>query len=111
MWFKYNDTFYHGLARVQREDNKWNYIDEKGNLLSPNRWFNYNVAFYYSFASVQREDKLWNIIDTNGNILSPNQWFTSIRINNNLIRAYFKDNTFYFDNNNKLHKQILNSHS
>lgn len=107
MWFNYVYSFYNGFARVQREDNLWNFIDKKGNILS-SQWFKRCYAFYDSFARVQREDELWNLMDMNGNILSPNLWFNTADTNSQPFRAYIKDELYYFDiKTHKPHKHIL----
>lgn len=54
---------HNGFACVKREDDLWNYIDKKGNLLSPNQWFKWIGIFYNGFARVQREDRKWNYIN------------------------------------------------
>ena len=65
--------FSDGLAKVQRGDGKYNYIDKQGNYLS-NEWFEWVGDFFQGFAIVQREDKLYNFINTKGKIIS-NEWF------------------------------------
>lgn len=47
----YNENF----ARVQREDGYWNYIDENGELLSPNLWFKKCGLFLNDYAVVLNE--------------------------------------------------------
>ena len=65
--------FSDGLARVQRKDCKWNFIDRQGNILL-NEWLYWVGDFYDGLARVQREDGLCNFIDTKGNILI-DEWF------------------------------------
>lgn len=50
----YKGEFHNGFARVQREDYLYNYIDNKGNLLSPKMWFNfitYHPSHVYVFGT------------------------------------------------------------
>ena len=62
-----------GFAAVRREDDKYNFIDEKGNLLS-DEWFDWIDNFKEGFARLQRGDGQYNFIDANGKIISE-QWF------------------------------------
>ena len=64
-----------GYARVESMDNKWNFIDKKGNLLSE-EWFDTVCSFIDGYASVSL-DKRWNLIDEEGFLLSE-QWFDDI---------------------------------
>ena len=76
-WWK-NDGVLHllywsdGFARVQRTDDKWNFIDTKGNILL-DEWYKWVDYFHDGFAKVQRTDDELNFIDTKGNILL-NEW-------------------------------------
>ena len=77
-WWKNDnilDLLYYqeGFAAVRRGDNLYNFIDEKGNLLS-DEWFEWIDNFKEGFARLQRSDDLMNFIDANGKILS-NEWF------------------------------------
>ena len=66
-------SFSNGYAIVELMG-KQNFIDIKGNLLSPNQWFDECFDFKEGHACV--ENNLgYNFIDTKGNILSKNQWF------------------------------------
>ena len=70
--FDYIDNFdKNGVAKV-RLNNKWNFIDVNGNLLSK-QWFDYISYFENDFAIVELNDKC-NFIDVNCNLLSQ-QWF------------------------------------
>ena len=60
-----------GLAKVEL-NNKWNFIDTNGNLLSK-QWFDYISYFENGFAKVMLNNK-YNFIDVNCNLLSK-QWF------------------------------------
>ena len=76
-WKNYNvlDLLYYqeDVVIVQRADDKYNYIDANGKIIS-DEWF-YNVySFYYGLAKVQRGNGLWNFIDANGKIIS-DEWF------------------------------------
>ena len=76
--------FSDGLAKVQRGDGLWNFIDKQGKILSE-KWFEWVCNFYDEFARVQRStDDLWNFIDRQGKILS-DEWF---------INAYYLDDGF-----------------
>ena len=77
-WWKNDnvlDLLYYqeGFAAVRREDYKYNFIGEKGNLLS-DEWFEWIDNFNEGFARVQRGDDLMNFIGANGKIISE-QWF------------------------------------
>lgn len=62
-----------GIARVFLLG-KGNFINTKGELLSPNQWFDEEAEFYEGYASVNVNGKC-NFINTKGELLSPNQWF------------------------------------
>ena len=62
-----------GFASVRRGDELWNFIDEKGNLLS-DEWFEWIDNFKEGFARLQRGDGQYNFIDKQGKLLSE-QWF------------------------------------
>ena len=77
-WWKNDNVldllyFSDGFARIQRGDDKWNFIDKNGNYLY-NEWYNDVFNFHDGFAKVQRGDGLWNSIDKDGNYLY-NEWF------------------------------------
>ena len=75
LYMKYDDVgkFYNGYAKV-RLNNKFNFIDTQGKLLSPNQWFDDVDDFSNDYARVKLNNK-WNLINTQGNLVSPNQWF------------------------------------
>ena len=76
-WFYRLDNFKDGFARVQRDDGKWNFINQDGKLLS-NEWFGYVDYFKNRLARVQRkEDKKCNYINKNGKIIS-DEWFNRV---------------------------------
>ena len=71
------ENFKDGFARVQRDDGKWNFINQDGKLLS-NEWFGYVDYFKNRLARVQRkEDKKCNYINKNGKIIS-DEWFNRV---------------------------------
>ena len=77
-WWKNDNVidllyFLDGFARVQRKDNKWNFIDTKGKILYE-QWFMWAYYFNDGFARVQRTNDKWNFIDKDGNYLY-NEWF------------------------------------
>lgn len=76
MWFTLVEDLYNGFARVLRKDGKWNFINDKGNILSPNQWFEHVGTFYDGIAYVYDGRDGWNYINSQGNLLSPNQWFS-----------------------------------
>ena len=77
-WWKNDnilDLLYYqeGFASVRRGDELYNFIDEKGNLLS-DEWFEWIDNFNEGFARVQRSGGQYNFIDKQGKLLSE-QWF------------------------------------
>ena len=66
-------NFFNGYAHVEL-NNKYNFIDTQGKLVSPNLWFNGTGDFSNGYAQVELNNK-YNFIDTQGNLLSPNLWF------------------------------------
>ena len=104
-----------GLAKVEL-NNKWNFIDANGNLLSK-QWFDYISYFENGFAKVMLNNK-YNFIDVNCNLLSK-QWFyivydfneygiSKVKLNNkcnfidtngNLLSQQWFDNIYSFNKN------------
>ena len=102
-----------GLAKVEL-NNKWNFIDANGNLLSK-QWFDYISYFENGFAKVMLNNK-YNFIDVNCNLLSK-QWFyivydfneygiSKVKLNNkcnfidtngNLLSQQWFDNVYNFN--------------
>ena len=102
-----------GLAKVEL-NNKWNFIDTNGNLLSK-QWFDYISYFENGFAKVMLNNK-YNFIDVNCNLLSK-QWFyivydfneygiSKVKLNNkcnfidtngNLLSKQWFDNVYNFN--------------
>ena len=72
---KFDDSlcFSKGFARVKL-NNKWNFINTKGELVSPNRWFDKCDYFSNGFGRVMLNGKE-NFITVKGEILFPDQWF------------------------------------
>ena len=73
MKYDYVSNFYDGCAKVKL-NSKWNFIDMKGNLVSPSQWFDNIFNFFNGYAIVKLNNK-YNLINTRGKLLSPNQWF------------------------------------
>ena len=75
LYMKYDfvGNFYNGYVRVIL-NNKYNFIDVLGNMVSPNQWFDWIGNFCSGYAKVKLNNK-YNFIDTQGKLLSPNQWF------------------------------------
>ena len=73
MNYDYVSNFYDGCAKVKL-NSKWNFIDMKGNLVSPSQWFDNIFNFFNGYAIVKLNNK-YNLINTRGKLLSPNQWF------------------------------------
>ena len=74
--YDYVDTFSNGYAKVGL-NNKYNFIDTQGKLLSPNQWFDYVSYFSDGYAKVKLNGK-WNLIDAQEKFVSPNQWFDGV---------------------------------
>ena len=92
--------FYDGYAKVKL-NNKFNFIDTQGKLLSPSQWFDFVYNFYNGYAIVRLKDK-YNLINTQGKLLSPSQWFdwvgnfsngyANVELNNKWYRIDTKGN-------------------
>lgn len=65
--------FHEGVACVELHD-KWNYINDENQILSPNQWFDDVYNFSEGFGTIMLNEK-FNYINKEGQILSPNQWF------------------------------------
>ena len=77
-WWKHENVldllyFSDGIARVQRGDDKWNFIYKNGNYLS-DEWFDWADNFQEGFARVQRTNGEYNFINKQGKYLSK-EWF------------------------------------
>ena len=91
-----------GFASVRRGDELYNFIDEKGKLLS-DEWFEWIDNFKEGFARVQRSDELYNFIDKQGKLLSE-QWFAWVDdFNEGFARLQRSDDLMNFiDANGKI---------
>ena len=80
LYMKYDfvGNFYKGYATVKL-NNKYNFIDVQGKLVSPNQWFDDVGNFYNGYATVELNNK-YNFIDIQGKLVSPNQWFDWIGV-------------------------------
>ncbi len=76
MKYDYVGKFYNGYAEVLLND-KYNFIDIQGNLVSPSQWFDYVFKFFNGYAIVRINNK-YNLINTRRKLLSPNLWFDSV---------------------------------
>lgn len=65
--------FSEGFGCVELYD-KWNYINNEDQILSPDLWFDNVYHFNDGFAGIKLNGK-FNYISKEGKILSPNQWF------------------------------------
>ena len=71
--YDYVGMFSNGYARIEL-NNKWNYIDTQGKLVSPSQWFDFVCDFSNGYAKIELNYKS-NFIDTKGKLVSPTQWF------------------------------------
>ena len=71
--FDWVSDFHEGFARVELKE-KYNFINENGELINPNRWYNWIGNFNEGFAKVKLNRK-WNFINQNGDIAFPDKWF------------------------------------
>lgn len=60
MEYRIKGEYVNGFACVQRADYLWNFINERGEILSPNLWFSITGDFIDGFACVQRGNGKWN---------------------------------------------------
>ena len=72
-WWKHDNVlnllyFSDGLARVQRRNNEWNFINKKGKILSE-QWFEWVEDFKDGFAVVQRTNDELCKIDKIGKLI------------------------------------------
>ena len=81
------DDFSEGYARVEL-NNKYNFINTNGELVSPNQWFDFVTNFSVNGYAVVRLNNKCNFINTNGELVSPNQWFDFVT--NFFINGYAK---------------------
>jgi hypothetical protein len=80
-YIKYDELydFNDGFAKCKISNKGMNWLNENGNLVSPNQWFDDVYDFYNGFAKCEINNKGWNWINENGNLVSPNQWFGVVR--------------------------------
>ena len=94
-------NLYNGYAKVRFND-KWNFIDIQGKLVSPNQWFDSVGIFTNGYAWVKLNSK-FNFIDTQRKLVSPNQWFDSVGIfTNGYAWVRLNDKRNYIDTRGKL---------
>ena len=94
-------NLYNGYAKIRFND-KWNFIDIQGKLVSPNQWFDGVGIFTNGYAWVKLNSK-FNFIDTQGKLVSPNQWFDSVGIfTNGYAWVRLNDKWNYIDTRGKL---------
>src|SRR5574343_333236 len=68
-----------GNLKFYRNKNKrYNYVNEKGENISPNQWFDHVYDFNDGFVRCEINDKGMNWVNENGEIISPNQWFDEV---------------------------------
>ena len=72
-WVSY---FSEGFVRVELNE-KYNLINQNGEIAFPNQWFDWVDSFSEGFAVVILNDKC-NFINQNGEIAFPNQWYDGI---------------------------------
>ena len=94
-------NLYNGYAKVRFND-KWNFIDIQGKLVSPKLWFDSVGIFTNGYAWVKLNSK-FNFIDTQRKLVSPNQWFDSVGIfTNGYAWVRLNDKWNYIDTRGKL---------
>ena len=94
-------NLYNGYDKVKFND-KWNFIDVQGKLVSPNQWFDNVGIFTNGYAWVKLNSK-FNFIDTQRKLVSPNQWFDSVGIfTNGYAWVRLNDKWNYIDTRGKL---------
>ena len=85
-------------------NNKHNFINAKGELMSPHMWFDDIWDFYGGCAKVKVGES-YNLMDAEGNLFSPNMWFSSI--------DRYKDNmaivVMYDENSGRYLKNFFNA--
>ena len=91
--------FSEDFARVNLRG-KYNFINQKGEILSPNQWFDGAGDFSEGFAMVKLNRK-WNFINRNGKIAFSKQWFDLVndfREGFAKVYLYFKGYNFINQN-------------
>ena len=96
MKYDFVGNLYNGYAKVRFND-KWNFIDTQGKLVSPNQWFDWIYDFHDGYAKVILNNK-YNFIDVQGNMVSPNQWFDGVgRFTNGYATVKLNDKWYRID--------------
>ena len=72
-WYYSVSQIYNGYAIIGNKNAYHNYVNEKGEIISPKQWFGYCGFFTEYGCAVVRDDKKLNIIDGNGNLIL-NEW-------------------------------------
>lgn len=75
--FDWVDDFREGIAKVVLKE-KWNLINQNGELINPNRWYNWIGNFNEGFAKVKLKNRDWNFINQNGDIAFPDKCFCTV---------------------------------
>ena len=98
------DNFDENGISIVRLNDKFNFIDTNGNLLSK-QWFDYIYEFENGIAMVELNYK-WNFIDINGKVLSK-QWFDDIGYfdRNGIAKVKLNNKWNLIDTNGKLVSQ------
>ena len=101
-WWKHEnviDLLYwsDGLAKVQREDRLYNFIDKNGNYLFT-KWFYWLDNFKEGFARVARTNGEWNFIDKNGKLLFEEWFYYLENFNEGLAKVRRSDDLYNFIN-------------
>lgn len=89
--------FHDGFAEVEL-NNKYNFINTNGELVSPNQWFDNVSGFFNGFAGVRLNNK-WNFINTNGELVwkkPVNEWFDNVgKFVNGFAEVRLNDEWYY----------------
>ena len=72
-WYGYVGCFKNGLARIQRDDLKWNFIKSDGSVLC-DEWYDLAYEFESGFARIRRDNGKYNFIKPDGSVLCP-EWY------------------------------------
>lgn len=107
-WLEWVGIFTNNFAPIQRiADHKWNYINSKGEIISPNLWFKNLASFHGDLAFVEGDDGKYNLINSRGIIISPNLWFDDITFFHDTSIAIINRRNFFFDKQYKPHRMLL----
>ena len=101
------EDFSDGLAVVKLGD-KYNFINNDGELLRENMWFNDVTWFNEGLAEVELNGK-WNFINTNGEIVFDDLWFDYVRdFQDGFAKVYLGDEWYYLDTKGNLYDEDEN---